>query len=75
MLRLTDDAEGDDCKFGGGGDGVIKEFDREGIGEAIIELDDTPSICPSDESAMTRELDLVFKKVHTYSFQRVDTGF
>ena len=43
--------EGEDA--GGGGEGVMKEPERDGTGEGNIELDDeTPSICPSDESAM-----------------------
>lgn len=41
--------------FGGGGEGVMNEEERLAIGEASIEEEeDTPSIWPSDESAITR---------------------
>ena len=52
-MRCIEDAEGDEAELGGGGEGVMKELDRDATGEANIELeDDTPSICPSEESAI-----------------------
>ena len=34
----------------------MKELERLATGEAIIELEETPSMCPSDESAISCEV-------------------
>lgn len=37
----------------------MKELERLASGEAIIELEETPSMCPSDESAMCCEVGML----------------
>lgn len=58
LLLITDGTTAD--KLGGGGEGVINEPERGVVtGEAIKGDDDeTPSICPSEESAMLITLDI-----------------